>query len=106
VKMPHDVKGYSVYDVVRLVAGSPATNFQFTKFNNNGSLCDSVMMNNLGSNAAFVALPTTGTIGAGSTMMLVPAFASRGLDIKAGSIQVLASGGAVSTEFEIVGLGI
>lgn len=102
--MGYDLKGYSVIDIIRQNVGSPATNFAFSKFGNTGSLCESLMINNLGSNNIFVAV--SGTPGVGSTMILIPAGGMRSMDIRLGSVQILTSGGNVNTETEVVGFGI
>lgn len=102
--MPIDLRGYTIIDVVRKNCGSPATSYEFSKFNGNGSSCDALALFNLGSNNAFVCF--SGTPGVGSTMMMVPPGGGRHLDFKCGSVQVLTSGGAVNTEFEVIGLGI
>lgn len=105
--MPYDLRGYMIFDVVRGNVGSPASTVQFTKFNNSpGSLCDAVMLNNLGSGNVFVALSGTALVGGGSTLMMMPPGTSRSLDIKVNSLSICASGGNVVSEFEVVGLGI
>jgi len=104
--MATDIKGYSVVDVIRLNAGSPATDFLFTKFQNVGSISDSLMINNLGSNNVFVSFSGTAQVDGGSTFMLIPANATRSMDVRTSGLSVVSSGGNVNTEVEVVGFGI
>lgn len=106
VNIAVDLRGYTIIDVIRQNAGSPATYYTFGKFNNNGSMCDSLMLNNLGSNNTFVSFSGTAVATGGSTMMLLPANATRNMDIRVGSISVVSSGGNYNTEVELVGFGI
>ena|SRR3990167_104971 len=106
--MAVDIRGYSVIDVVRLNAGSPQTFYTFSRFNNTtGSLCDALMINNLGSNNVFVVLGSgTALTTGGSTMMLIPANGARSLDYRCGSLSIASSGGNYNTEVEVIGLGV
>ena len=92
-------------DVIRKNAGSPFTDYQFSMFNNSGSLCDSLFGHNLGSNTTYVWF-VSGTPGLGSTAMLLPPGASFHLDIKVGSVQIYSSGANTASEFQLIGLGI
>ena len=106
--MAYDLRGYSVVDVIRLNAGSPRTFYEFSRFNNTtGSLCDSLFLNNLGSNPCFVALGSgVASVTGGSTLLLIPANGTRSFDFRTGSISVAPSGGNYSNEFEVIGLGV
>mgnify|MGYP001563709601 FL=1 len=104
--MGSDIKGYSVVEIIRLNIGSPATNFLFTKMQNVGSICDSMMITNLGSNNVFASFSGAALVTGGSTAMLLPPNAIRSLDIRASGISIVSSGGNVTTEVEVIGLGV
>ena len=104
--MGFDLRGYTIIDVIRQTIGSPASYMTFSKFNNNGSMCHSLMINNLGSNNVFMSFSGTALVDGGSTFILLPANAIRSYDLRIGSVSFASSGGNVSTEIELVGMGI
>ena len=105
--MGQDLKGYSITDVIRLNAGSPASNFTFSKFDNSrGKVCDSIILTNLGSNSVFVSFSGTALVDGGSTFMLLPPNAIRSLDLMTSGLSIAISGSNVVSEIELIGLGI
>ena len=104
--MGFDLQGYSVIDIIRKNAGSPATYYEFSKFNNNGSMCHALQINVIGSNNVFVSFSGTALVNGGSTFMMIYPQGTRNLDYRTGSISIASSGGNYNTEIEVVGLGI
>lgn len=105
--MGQDVKGFSTVEVIRLNAGSPASNFAFTKFDNSrGKVCDAIILTNLGSNSVFVSFSGTALVTGGSSFMLLPPNAIRSLDLMSSGLSIAVSGGNIESECELIGLGI
>lgn len=89
-------KGYVNSEVVRKAAGSgTAAYYVFTRQS------DALLVDNLGSNGGYVNFDALASTGSGS--MYVPAFQARSLDLQAGSVSILGSGGTTPL-FQVINL--
>lgn len=76
---------YANIEIIRQASGSPAVNYVFS------NIPESILVDNLGSNAIYFAFNSTANPAAGSTMFLASGVAM-GFDLRIGSISIQGSG--------------
>ena len=88
--------GFSTSQVIRQLAGSPATNFIL------GGVSNTILIENLGSNSIYFAFDTSANPSSSGTGFMYPRDVVS-LDLRAGSISIQSSG-ATSTEVQVITL--
>ena len=90
------IPGYVRHEIIRDVAGSGTPSvFVFQ------NISDSILVDNIGSNGVYVAFDNTASTG--STNLYVPAYQARSIDLRAGSVSLLGSGGT-TPEIQVINL--
>ncbi len=95
--MGEQINGYIGIETIRKNAGSPPTTFAFA------NQSQSIMIDVLGTVGVFADL-TGSNIVTGSTAMYIPGNQNRVFDFKTGSLQLLASGIAQTSEVQAISL--
>jgi len=95
--MPESINGYIGIETIRKNAGSPPTTFAFV------NPSQSIMIDNLGTVGVFGDLTGSNRV-TGSGAMYIPGNQNRVFDFKTGSVQLLASGAAQTSEVQVIGL--
>lgn len=90
------LRGYPNNQIIRQLAGSPATNFIFS------DISRSILVENLGSNAIYFAFNSTANPTSSGTGFMYPRDVLT-LDIEIGSISIQSSG-ATNSEVQVIGI--